>query len=552
MLRALHIQNFIRVRRLSIDFTGGLSVITGESGAGKSLLLGALGLCTGERAASGLLYPNTQQAVISAEFDLTDLPAVSGLLDELGFPADDDDPSLCTIRRILGADGRSRAFINSQPARLGDLQNLTAQLLDIHAQDTRSHLLEAEHQRALLDAFAGCASQASQISEIYRELKELERTREAAASEGEALATRLKWLDEQIADLDDADLQPGELAGLEGELKLLENVENLRADVHQAQELTEGEDGVGEAIRRIRSLLGSHQHPDLAQIDGLLESAAINLDEAETALRHFAEGLEQSPERLEAVRIRLESIYDLARKYDLAPEGVFGQLEKVRTEREALGGTADLEAMDRQIAELRERYDRLDAELHQKRAAAGGKLASAVGERLEQLYMAEARFEVRVEAGATLQSWGRDVIALCISTHPDAPPEELSGVASGGEFSRISLAIKVVCAQHSLLPTLVFDEVDSGVGGRIAEVVGLLLKQLSAEVQTLCITHQPQVAAHGDTHLLVHREGEEASGVDVLDDDQRLEEMARMLAGIEVTDKARAHAEQMLKDARAG
>lgn len=550
MLRALHIANFIRVQEASIDFQAGMTVITGETGAGKSLLLNALSLCLGERANAQLIYPGAKQATLSVEFDISDIPHCAEYLEQTGM-VNSDEPDTCIIRRVLGQDGRSRSFINGQPATLNDLKTAADYLVDLHTQHNYQALLRQQHQRALLDEYAEAVDSAQRIAAVYAGLREAQQQLEQAQGSQQQQEQRRDWLQVAVTELQDAAPEAGELQKLQEQEKRLANVEQLLADSASAFALCDDdEQGAVARLSQAQQLMDKWGDADLARVSELLNTAGINASEARDALLRFKERLEQDPEQLQKIQQRLDLLYSLSRKHQTEPEQLGDILQGYQSDLADLKQGLDTEQLQAQVARLQQDYDALDADLHRFRVKAAARLGEQVNARLGDLFMQDASFRVSVQIGETLNTWGRDAIAFEVTTHPGADFAPLAKVASGGELSRISLAIEVALVEQGLVPTLVFDEVDVGIGGRVAEVVGILLRQLAQGRQVLCVTHQAQVAALGEQHLRVQRhsqDDENASGIAPVQGEQRVEEIARMIGGLEMTPETLAHAKRMLK-----
>lgn len=550
MLTALSISHYAIVDALEIEFAPGLTVVTGETGAGKSIMIDALALTLGDRADAGAVRPGAERADIVATFDVSRLEPARGWLAERELDADGD----CILRRTVGADGRSRAFINGKPSTLADLKAVGELLIDIHGQHEHQSLLRRDTHRALVDQFGGLDAQARTVSAAFRawrgkrdELAALEQ----AAADRDARRDLLKF---QVDEFDRLSLKAGEYAQLDAEHKRLANIDGLRAACEQAFALVyEHEDGAArDRLERARHALEGQDDNALRQASELLSSAIIHAEEAADTLRHYLDRLEADPARLAEIEQRLSSCFQLARKHRVQPEELVELHERLSTEFDRLEHhDTHRAALEREVATLRDTFVGAAKKLGEARRKAAKKLEKEVGEQLALLGMGGGRLQVEftplAEKDATAA--GLDTIELLVSLNAGQPPKPLVKVASGGELSRISLAIQVICAEKSTTPTLIFDEVDVGIGGGIAEVVGKLLRRLGDRGQVLCVTHLAQVAACGHQHLRVEKRSDgkqTASAVVALGRPERVQEIARMAGGLTITPEALKHAESML------
>lgn len=548
MLTHISIQQFTVVDQLEVDLRTGLTVITGETGAGKSIMLDALGLCLGDRADPSAIRPGSERADISASFDLAKVPAARNWLKDRDLDADGD----CVFRRVLTREGRSRAYINGSPVTLQDCTSLGELLLDIHGQHAHQSLLRRQHQRELLDGFAGQIDTVATVSDAAKAWQithdELAKLRGAQ----QETADREQLLRYQVGELDDLSLQANELATLETELRTLENADTIQLQAANALALCEShESGVREALNEISSEL--HGGKAIENVRQMLDSAAIQLDEARSELQQYLADCESSPERLSEVNTRLEAIYAQARKHRVMPEALAAHHETLSAELASLDSSDErLEALEAQLETEQSRYASAAKSLSAARKRGGSKLEKEVAKLLKKLSMANCQFTVALSKRQTgvPHPLGDEEVEFLISTNPGAKPQTLSKVASGGELSRISLAIQVATAGKNTVSTMIFDEVDVGIGGAVAEVVGRLLNDMSKKAQLICVTHLPQVAAQGQQHLLVEKLGKGkklSSSLRLLDQDARTEEIARMLGGVKMTDSTLAHASEMLE-----
>ena len=548
MLTQISISNYTIVSSLEMDFTGGMTVITGETGAGKSIMLDALGLCLGDRADPKTVRQGCERAEIVASFDLANIPVAQAWLRERDLHLGDE----CMMRRVVTAEGRSRAYINGSPSTLQDCAALGALLIDIHSQHAHQSLLRKPVQRGLLDAYAGHIPLARELEQIASDWLRCRRELDLLAGSRDEHTARTQLLSYQVDELDALDLQSDELAQLESEQKRLANAEQILQTAHQALELCESQEG---GVRQALQLLSSDAHDtgDASNARELLDSAAIQLGEARGEIQHYLDSVEIDPERLALVEKRLEAIYDVARKHKVLPEKLGELHEQLRDELQSLaGGSQRIEALQAEMQDLAERYRKDAGRLSRQRAAAAKKLEKSAAGVLASLAMEQCRLEVALtpREGDNPHPQGAEEIDFLISTNPGTPVQPLGRIASGGELSRISLAIQVVTASAGTVPSMNFDEVDVGIGGAVAEVVGNLLRKLSAKAQVLCVTHLPQVAAQGHQHLQVKKISGRKSvetTLSQLSADQKIEEIARMLGGVKITEQTLAHAREMLE-----
>ncbi|HEY9102648.1 DNA repair protein RecN [Chitinimonas sp.] len=549
MLLSLHLRDFVIVEELDLDFAGGFTVLTGETGAGKSILIDALSLLLGERAETGVVRHGADKADLSAHFDARGRSALLERLNEHALNGDDDN---LLLRRVIDASGRSRAFINGQPATLAQLREVGEFLVDIHGQHAHQSLMRPEAQRSLLDAYAGQTELARQVKQAFAAWKKAEeRLTLASKHEGEFAAERerLQWQIEELAVLK---LAEGEWAELQTEHSRLSHAASLIEGGRQAL------DALSEGDVNVQSLLGSVQSrlADLAALDpslgetlDLLAAADANLSEAVHALRHYADRVELDPTRLGEVERRMDDIYRLARKYRIEPEQLQERLVAWQARLAELGGGEGLATLEAAVREGEVAYRALAEKLGKARRSTATTLSKAVSKEMQAMAMAGSRFEIALLPQEQPAAYGLEQVEFQVAPHAAAPARPLAKVASGGELSRISLALQVITSKVAAVPTLIFDEVDVGIGGRVAEIVGQLLKRLGERHQVLCITHLPQVAASGDHQYQVSKTQTRqtvSSHIAYLDQAQRIEEIARMLGGVDITDTTRRHAAEML------
>jgi DNA repair protein RecN (Recombination protein N) len=548
MLTQISISNYTVIFALEMEFSGGMTVITGETGAGKSIMLDALGLCLGDRADSKAVRHGCDKAEITACFELSQIPRARTWLQD----RDLDTGSECLLRRVISADGRSRAYINGSVSTLQDCAELGAMLVDIHSQHAHQSLLRKPLQRELLDAYAGHQPLSRTVERCASDWLRKRRELELLAGSRDAHTSRSQLLAYQVEELDALGLREGELAALEQEQRLLGNAEDILVGAQQSLELCdEQESGVRRALKSLD--VNIHTTGAAAAARELLESAAIQLIEARGEIRRHLDGVEVNPERLTEIQLRLERIYDIARKHRVMPEQLQDRHQSLREELQALAsGGERIEQLQREMDELAVQYAADAKVLGKQRRTAAKKLIKRTTTVLDSLAMTGCRFEIGLTAAKSdhPHPHGDEDIEFLISTNPGSPPRPLGKIASGGELSRISLAISVVAADTSTIPSMVFDEVDVGVGGAVAEVVGRLLKALAEHTQVLCVTHLAQVAAQGNHHLQVTKtnsDGSVEATLRRLDDEEKVKEIARMIGGVTITEQTLAHAREMLE-----
>ncbi|RLQ23627.1 DNA repair protein RecN [Seongchinamella sediminis] len=548
MLSHISISNYTIVSALEMEFAPGMTVITGETGAGKSIMLDALGLCLGDRADPKAVRHGCDRADITATFDISNIPAARNWLQSRDLTGGDD----CILRRVITTEGRSRAYINGSTCTLQDCAQLGAMLIDIHSQHAHQSLLRKPVQRALLDAYAGQQQLASQVEQLASAWLRAQRELELLAGSRDEHTARAQLLAYQVDELNALALQEGELAELEQEQRTLANAEQILSSAHAALELCEEQES---GTRRALQLLAGDVNSGaaIAGARELLDSAAIQLNEARSEIERHIDGVEINPERLADVEQRLEAIYDVARKHRVMPEDVIATHQHLEEELQSLSGSGErIDELAAEMAKLAAEYHTAAGKLGKQRQKAGKKLVAAAQGILATLAMAQCTLEIalRPRDDAAPHPHGREDIEFLISTNPGAAPQPLGKIASGGELSRISLAIQVVTASAGTVPSMVFDEVDVGIGGAVAEVVGRLLRGLAAQAQVLCVTHLPQVAAQGQQHLQVNKTADRKSvhtDLSQLDADGRIDEIARMLGGVKITEQTLAHAREMLE-----
>jgi len=553
MLTNINILNLAIVKQLDLDIDKGMSVLTGETGAGKSILLTALGLALGERADSGLIRPGSKKAEINIEFDLNDAPLARQWLEE----NDLSDNEQCLIRRVVNQDGRSKAWINNRPVTLQTLQQLSRLLVEIHGQHAHLTLLGSEEQRRLLDDFGKNHSLLQQINLVYQKWHQTDSELQALIKASTDQTEREELLRYQLEELEQLDLENFDFKSLSEEHNKLGNLEQILAQGQQQMDILYENDQLS-----LNQLLGQSSHAlnelsqyssELTEIAGLLEEAQIQVSEAAHQLRRFLDSQEADPERLNWLDSQISLILDLSRKHHCEPEKLPEIADKLAHELNNLTHSSErIEQLQKDSQQHKQHYFELADQLSEQRRQQARKLSTQITDMIHELGMPHGEFLVTVTTKQSQKPMpnGIDQIEFMISANPGLPPKPLAKVASGGELSRISLAIQVTTSTDKTTPTMIFDEVDSGIGGGIAEVVGKKMRQLSHNRQVLCVTHLPQVASQAHQHLFVSKNNQSeeitTSSVRLLTDDERITEIARMLGGIQITENTLAHAREML------
>ncbi len=551
MLTYLAINNLAIVEHLELDLPAGMTVITGETGAGKSIMLDALGLALGDRADADSVRHGTPKAEIHVQFDVSNLQQAQNWLQNNDLAS--DDCSECILRRVIHSNGRSKAWINGQACSAQLLKQLGGHLIDIHGQHEHQSLLRKDTHLKLLDEFAHLEKSVQQQGALFRDWQKCRRQLEQLRNQDSEQQARLELLRYQVEELEQLALEEQELQQLEEEQQKLANAETLIEEGQATLDLCDSEHGsarqmLNHACQRLSQI--PTQDARLNEINQLLNEALIQVEEASRELNYFIDGCELDPERLLFVEDRLSTIYQLARKHHITPEELYQHSQQLRLELNDIeSGPQNIEQVAEQLQQLTISFREHAAKLSKKRRASADKLNKQINKQLALLGMNNARFETGIKTSDQFHASGTDDIEFLISTNPGQPAKPMIKIASGGELSRISLAIQVVTAQTSTIPTLIFDEVDVGISGGTAEIVGKLLHDLAQSGQILSITHLPQVAAQGDQHLHIRKfstQNSTKSEMLWLDESKRVTELARMLGGIDLTDQTLAHAQEML------
>ena len=555
MLSHLYIRDFTLVQNLELAFGPGLTVLTGETGAGKSVLIDALALALGERADSDVIRQGVQQTEIGAMFNLEPSHTAAHWLKEQDLYSDGE----CVLRRVLVRDKSSKGFINGRPVPMQLLRELGELLVDIHGQHEHQSLLKRDGQREIVDAYAGLDAAVHTLGNHYTQLKALETLLSSLRQQSADRESRLELLRYQVKELETVDMQRDELAQLDEEHARLANGAELLAGTQAAaQALYDDEEASATTLltRTMNQLVHLSRHdPRLSHLAALLNEAIINVDETATQLHHYTSSLELDPQRLQWIDERLASLHALARKHRLKPEELPELLQRMRIELSDIEDVdANLEKLESDIEKERSAYAEVADTITRQRTKASKALEQKVTAQMQELGMSGGRFEIRLTPleQNTLGPHGRERIEYLVSANFGQDAKPLTKVASGGELSRISLALHVTAAGAGHIPSLIFDEVDVGIGGRIAEIVGQKLRTLGESRQVLCITHLAQVAALGDQHLTATKRNIKTGAhiqVQALAAAERVQEIARMIGGVKISQQTLAHAEDMLSRA---
>ncbi|MGB0134291.1 DNA repair protein RecN [Dokdonella sp.] len=555
MLRSLYVKDFAIVGEAEIAFAAGLTVVTGETGAGKSLLVDALLMLSGNRADASLVRHGSERAELSAEFDLVGRKDLLEWLREAEF----DDENACQLRRVIRSEGSSRAWINGRPVTLTQLKALGDRLIEIHGQHEHQALLDRSRQLAMLDAYGAHSEALARVQALAVSWRKV-MARIKALSGGQDHAERMDWLSHQVDELSSHAIEAGELHVLEDTHKRLANSGQLQQGCAGLSELLDGESEFS-ISRLVTRAHGESQRlaaldPALTPLAELLDAARIHIDESSDNLTRYQDSLDLDPERMAEIDAQLGKLHELSRKHRIPMEELVGKRDELQMELDALRNAgADLQKLEQERRELSDHYAKAAMKLAAARKTAASRLGQAVGDLLADLGMAGGRFEVELEAlpAGDPDPQGTERCEFMVSANPGQPVRALRKVASGGELSRISLAIEVAALGMDEVGTMVFDEVDAGIGGAVAEVVGQKLRRLGSQRQVLCVTHLAQVAAQGHAHLRVSKASEADSTetrIENLDATVRRDEIARMLGGIDITRETQALAKQMLREAQ--
>lgn len=548
MLSRLEIRDFVLVDRLALEFDKGFTVLSGETGAGKSIMIDALAVVLGERADSGLVRQGCEKADISAEFLLENDGAAAQYLQDNELV----DNGHCLLRRVIDVSGRSRAWINGTPVTIQQLRLLGERLVDIYGQHEHQSLSKPQSQRDLLDAYAGATLLARRVAEAWASWQAARRLRIAAEGDAETISRERDQLEWQISELDKLAFREDEWRDIGAEqTRLAHAVSLVEAAEFALLTLSEDDAAALAAVSAVQSKLSAlvDYDPALREVLDTLDTAQIQLQETVYSLRHYQQRIEVDPQRLAEVNERLDAIHTVARKYRTTPEKLPALLDQSRQRLEELTTSLDAAALQRREAQAKEACLEIAAELSATRSKAARKLSRKVSDAMQTLAMQGGAFKVALTSNDECASYGLEQVEFQVAGHAGAPPRPLAKTASGGELSRIALAIETVTTEVAQVPTLIFDEVDAGIGGGVAEIVGRMLKTLGERHQVMCVTHLPQVAASAAQQWRVAKhlqDGRAASTVELLGARERIEEIARMLGGVKITDLTRKHAAELL------
>lgn len=555
MLVHLSIRYFAIIEQLDIALTEGMTVITGETGAGKSIMLDALGLALGDRAGSGVVHPDSDKAEIAATFDISHSLQAQQWLSEQDLMRDE---GLCLIRRVITTDGRSRAYINGSPSPLGHLKTLGDFLIDLHSQHEHQSLLKSDTQRQLLDNFAQAQGVAKEVRQYAIDWQRIEQTLSARRSTSEAEQAHLDLLRYQLSELEQHDCSPAALAALENAHQQQSQAKALIDSAQSALRLCQEQESAN-----VLSFLNTSMHSlerysnnsSLQEAQHLLASARIHTEEAVQVLTRFLDQFEADPAHLQKLAEQLDTLYSLARKHRVQPDALEALTTNLRAQlSDSAHSNTQIEHLEAERNRLQQLYQERAGVLSERRKEAAKALSTAIQTQMQRLGMAGGQFQIVLTQTTDNQprTEGAEHISFQVSANPGQALQPLVKVASGGELSRISLAIQVITAQTSTTPTLVFDEVDVGIGGPTAEVVGQLLRQLGTRGQVFVVTHLAQVAALGHQHFVVHKETGATTKTKItnLAQEARVREIARMLGGIDLTPESEAHARKLLSMAQ--
>jgi DNA repair protein RecN (Recombination protein N) len=557
LLLSINISNYTLVESLEIEFAQGTTAITGETGAGKSLILDALRMALGDRADTDTIRHGKERAEITATFDINTIEAAKAWLDANDFNSDEN----CILRRIYTREGRSRGYINGQPSTMSQLQELGDMLTDIHSQHEHQSLLRKETHCRLLDEYAKAEDLATKVASEYSAWHKVHLDLTNLLQRSDELDDRKDLLSFQVNELQQFDLTAKHLEQLELEQKTLANAEQIVQDSHNLLAICEQAEGFNlrDSLNKALSILANIEYkPDALKItEELLQGGLIQIEEAINEISHHIDRFEADPQRLQIVEEQLSAVFQLSRKHRVNPDQLEITLQTLEAElKNLIGGSENINALEEKLADLAKSYEKSAKQLSSKRKRASETMAKEINRQLQKLSMEGAELLVQVSpiSHGEYRSSGLEEIEFLLATNPGQPHKMLAKIASGGELSRVSLAIQVVAASHSKIPTLVFDEVDVGIGGSTADIVGQLIKQLGERGQVISVTHQPQVAAHAHHHYRASKVIEDNSAESLmapLNQQQRVEELARMLGGAKVTKQTLSHASELLSLASA-
>ena len=558
MLIQVNVSNLVTIHHLNLDFSSGTTVLTGETGTGKSILIDAIELALGARASEHIVRAGQEKADISLCFDISKLPAATQWLKQYDLQ---QETAECIIRRTIGRDGRSRSYINGMPTTLQPLRELSELLIDIHGQHEHQTLLKSEKQRDMLDDYAGHVALVSEVSHLATEWRSVSQTIASLQKMANERTTRSEFLSFQLRELDELHILPDEFQTLDLEHKQLAHAGELLQSIHGALNfLSENEEGnalscLNQALQTLETV--QNLNPKMSEWIKNIKTAIIEISETESDLQHYLDAVDLDPERLEFVEARISTLFDIARKHKISPNELDLFQHKLGQELKELDNSdEELHRLQATLKIIENKYADTTKKLSQARLKAGKKLSAEITETIRELALPHADFQVTFEPNKTtdFSPHGLEKVTFQIATHPGQPLQPLAKVASGGELSRISLAIHIATAEQHTIPTLIFDEVDTGISGSTAEIVGKLLRHLGKTHQVFCITHLAQVAAQGHHHIRVEKMIQDSitrTSILSLTPAEKINEIARMLGGVAITQKTIEHAQEMLENVEA-
>ena len=553
MLKSLHIQNFAIIQSLELHFFSGLSTLTGETGAGKSIIIDAIGLVLGDRADNGLIRAGENSAEIVLVIELADDSNILNWLIENDFDAESE----CILRRVIRKDGKSRAYINNTPVPLKSLKEFSERIINIYGQHAHQSLMHSSTQRELVDQFAGHSDELTALKDLHHDWQILQQRVQQLRDNASEISSRIELLSYQVEELDQLSLAENEFAQLEQNLSRLANAEQLKQVTATASHRLRNDDNedissqLNQLSNQVEQCLA--EDPSLTNTHQALLEAVTLIDEAASELSHYAEQVSLDPQALADTEERIAIIDQISRKHKIAPAQIPALHVQLRQELDSLTQPdCDLDSLTSQLQQAEQQTMALAEKISNNRSAAAGKLSTEITQALAKLGMQKAKLDIQVSPLKQLTSSGLDKIVINIQTNPGQNMLPLTQVASGGELARISLAIQMIAVDKLEVPVLIFDEVDSGVGGAVAEVVGKALRDIGAHKQVMCITHLAQVAANAHHHYRVNKYSEDedtASAIEYLEHEHRVTELARMIGGVKLTENTFLHAQEMLETA---
>lgn len=553
MLLNLTLKNFVIVDELQLSFDGGFTVLTGETGAGKSIILDAIGLLLGDKADFSQIRHGETEAKLSALFAIDNLPNVQNILIEQGFSEELCDEMV--ISRTISANGRSRNFINGQAATLAQLKQIGEMLIDIHGQHAHYSLMNENEQRHILDSFSGSLKTAESVKSAFQNYQNALQALTDAQNNADELAERQERLAWQHKELSELAPKAGEWQDLSAQYDILSHAADIQTAANNGYQLIDGDNGLStllhRCVRQIEDL--AHIEPQFQESLSILASVEAEIGEVSSILRAVSNKSELDPQELAECEDRMSALSAAAKKFRCDEDGLPEKLAEIEHKLHNLNASVDMEKLQQQVSECLAVYQKQAAQLSQQRKDGAQRLSNEVEQNLQRLAMQKARFQVALTPVSEPNLHGNEKIQYQIDTTMSGVLRALAKTASGGELARISLAVQVATGRAATVPTLIFDEVDSGIGGRVADIVGQSMRQLSQNYQVLAITHLAQVASYADSHWQVaksQKNNQIISKINILDKENRIDEIARMIGGETITDTTRENAKEMLKNAQ--